>query len=501
MIRYTFILFLLFTVGINSQKKTRLKVGDIAPTLSALKWVKGEPVKELAKGRIYIVEFGATWCKPCIAAMPHMTKLDRKYKKDLDVLSFFIMEGRQSNDDPKNPPYLKRVENLVKKYGDEISYHVAVDDFNRSMEIRWHRAAGFGGVPKSFIIDKDGYIAWMATSTNYDAIEKVVEYVNSPEYDLKRMIQLAEEAEKKTPKFDRNMPFLVNGNGGESDEYEYRSIFRKSIIDFDKRNLKYISSEGWFHDLPRTNKTKGLVQFVNQQLVDLYFAAYGDTLACSPRMRKPGDLENWWEDSNPYQKYSYGEYWHLPIMEVKDTSELGTTDWRKRLSVPTEMRYDYSVHVPEIKASARFIQKTMQQDLNKYFNYEVSLETRPMPYWKLTATNQAKKLLRTKTPGQKFRESFPENGSFIYKNAVIKDVIWSLGAQFGFLPYDYGRMPTEDQGPFIDETGLDIEIDYVVSKSHQQSFEGFKKYLESKGLLLTKSTKEMKVVVIRDPQS
>ena len=57
-----------------------LKVGDPAPALQLDKWLKGEPVKELEKGKIYVIECWATWCGPCIASMPHVTKMQAKFK-------------------------------------------------------------------------------------------------------------------------------------------------------------------------------------------------------------------------------------------------------------------------------------------------------------------------------------------------------------------------------------------------------------------------------------
>ena len=42
------------------QGKT-LKVGDPAPALQIAEWVKGKPVQSLAKGKIYMIEFWATW--------------------------------------------------------------------------------------------------------------------------------------------------------------------------------------------------------------------------------------------------------------------------------------------------------------------------------------------------------------------------------------------------------------------------------------------------------
>ena len=57
-----------------------LKVGDPAPPLKATKWVQGSEVASLEKGKVYVVEFWATWCGPCIVMMPHLGDLQREYK-------------------------------------------------------------------------------------------------------------------------------------------------------------------------------------------------------------------------------------------------------------------------------------------------------------------------------------------------------------------------------------------------------------------------------------
>ena len=57
-----------------------LKVGDPAPALKATKWLQGTEVKSFEKGQVYVVEFWATWCGPCIVMMPHMSDLQQEYK-------------------------------------------------------------------------------------------------------------------------------------------------------------------------------------------------------------------------------------------------------------------------------------------------------------------------------------------------------------------------------------------------------------------------------------
>lgn len=133
-----------------------LKPGDAAPGLFIAKWVKGEPVKELEKGKVYVVEFWATWCGPCIAAMPHVTELQKKYAdKGVVVIGVNVWERD-----------LSLVEPFVEKQGDRMGYRVAMEEREEGqprgrMAFEWMQAAGRNGIPCSFLIDRSGRVAWI----------------------------------------------------------------------------------------------------------------------------------------------------------------------------------------------------------------------------------------------------------------------------------------------------------------------------------------------------
>jgi thiol-disulfide isomerase/thioredoxin len=69
---------LLSAAAVTAAEPKELLVGDAAPPLTVRKFVKGEPVTSLEKGKIYVLDFWATFCRPCLEAMPHVSELQAR---------------------------------------------------------------------------------------------------------------------------------------------------------------------------------------------------------------------------------------------------------------------------------------------------------------------------------------------------------------------------------------------------------------------------------------
>ncbi len=182
--------------GSESDRPFALMVGDKAPKLAIGEWVKGKPVKEFKKGEVYVVEFWATWCGPCIAGMPHVSELQEKYGDKVTILGVNIW------DEPGNvAPFMK--DRGDKPSGDELmGYTVAIETKDNPDEIRngvmareWMKAAGRNGIPSAFIVDQEGRIAWMGHPM---AMDEPLAKVVVGEWDIEEGARAArEEAEQR----------------------------------------------------------------------------------------------------------------------------------------------------------------------------------------------------------------------------------------------------------------------------------------------------------------
>lgn len=147
-----------------------LKAGDKAPDIRVETFVKGDAVTEFKSGHVYVVEFWATWCGPCVSMMPHMSEMQREYKDKVTFVGVNVWEeqGEYTADT------LNRVGQFVSDQGDAMAYTVAFDGGAQFMADAWMKAAGRNGIPSAFLIDGTGTIVWIGHPIVLDAVIPMV---------------------------------------------------------------------------------------------------------------------------------------------------------------------------------------------------------------------------------------------------------------------------------------------------------------------------------------
>lgn len=141
-----------------------LNIGDPAPPLRVHEWLKGKPIQGFKKGKVYVVEFWATWCGYCKEEMPRLSALARKYKRKVTVIGM--------NMDDKKTAYL--VKPFVVSMTHWMKYRVAAHDSN-FMVADWFDAAKESGIPTSFVVNAEGKLAWIGYTPEIgDVLHKIV---------------------------------------------------------------------------------------------------------------------------------------------------------------------------------------------------------------------------------------------------------------------------------------------------------------------------------------
>ncbi len=142
-----------------------LKAADPAPALSVDQWLKGAPVSGFEKGRVYVVEFWATWCPPCIASIPHLNQLQADHP---EVVVIGVAGSERKPSDGQPDTRVDSLKRFIDQRGDGMNYRVAYDS-DRTMAETWMRPAGQNGIPCAFIVGRDGRLAWIGHPMAIDA--------------------------------------------------------------------------------------------------------------------------------------------------------------------------------------------------------------------------------------------------------------------------------------------------------------------------------------------
>jgi thiol-disulfide isomerase/thioredoxin len=177
---------LLFTLASPAQQagvgygSTKLAPGAPAPLLTDIEMLKGEAPGEWQPGHVYVLDFWATWCGPCIDSIPHMSSIQKRWAdKNVHVIATAIWPRKG----------MTPTREFVTEYDELMQYSVAMD-IGRRTGRDFMEAAGQYGIPYAMVVDGNGKIAWMGHPM--DDLDGVLTEVVAGDFD-----RVAYEARKK----------------------------------------------------------------------------------------------------------------------------------------------------------------------------------------------------------------------------------------------------------------------------------------------------------------
>lgn len=182
----------------QDNKSPIITLGNSAPPLRLGEWIKGIPVKKFDQGHVYVLEFWATWCKPCIAVMPHLTALANEYKDKVTFLGIDVYE--------KKSPTVKRIKNFVDSMGKRMDYRVVVEDSN-FMVVDWLIATGEkdNGIPRTFVVNAEGKLAWIGHPLE---LEKILPEIINNTWDINKALA-KRNFKKHLEEIDKEVNYLL----------------------------------------------------------------------------------------------------------------------------------------------------------------------------------------------------------------------------------------------------------------------------------------------------
>jgi len=156
------------TPPLTPETKIQKQPAKKAAALEGLTYVKGQPVT-LTEGKVYVVEFWATWCLPCRTSIPHLTEIQKQFKdKGVTVIGI--------SDEP-----VKTVKPFVENMGDKMDYTVAVDTEGKADAGYIDAYNPDNTIPFACIVDARGNVAWFGHPM--DGMDEVLALVVAGTYD------------------------------------------------------------------------------------------------------------------------------------------------------------------------------------------------------------------------------------------------------------------------------------------------------------------------------
>lgn len=188
-----------------------LAIGDVVPDITITN-LYNYPVSSVRlsdlRGRLVILDFWSTWCGSCIHCLPEMHRLQKEFGDKLMV----ILVNPFSHDSVKKVQAFFAKRKAATGMDVTLPYSLQQDSLQAYFPFRT--------IPHFIWIAQNGKIIAITSQTEVTAknvSNAIKENVQGLHY------------KKDLVDFSADIPLFVNGNGGNGNDFVYRSLFTKYI--------------------------------------------------------------------------------------------------------------------------------------------------------------------------------------------------------------------------------------------------------------------------------
>ena len=143
-----------------------------APEIEVADWIDQRPTTLKAeRGRVVLLDFWATWCAPCLSALPHMREWQRRFKdRGLTVVAFTQYETTEGGRIVKT----KREHDALKNFrrARRLPFGFAVADSAAT-----HARYNVTTIPAAVLIDRRGRVRYLNVGSNDDDLKELEQMI------------------------------------------------------------------------------------------------------------------------------------------------------------------------------------------------------------------------------------------------------------------------------------------------------------------------------------
>jgi len=151
-------------------------IGEIAPDITIKTWINGGPVTLAAlRGRVVLLEFWATWCKPCQEMFPKLKKLhEQEALRGLEITAITRHYMAYGGTEESMTDELQLMRAMVTEHEVKFPVGVAADEGLQAIY-------GANGLPTVILIDRQGVVRYAGPGADDPGFDETLEkYLAAP---------------------------------------------------------------------------------------------------------------------------------------------------------------------------------------------------------------------------------------------------------------------------------------------------------------------------------